>query len=135
MHHAVRLVSRYGLSVAEAASRLQLSESRVERLLEQYRDRELVTAYVLDEIRNDSLRHILAAARRADPELTVAELARRIGSTQVQVERWLGLRETAPKTDAAGRLYAPKRVERISVGVAGRLVRAMGYAPCEVDGC
>lgn len=135
MHHAVRLVTRDGLSVAEAASRLQLSEPRVERLLEQHTDRELVTAYVLDEVGNGSLRHIFAEARRADPELTTAELARRVGSTQVQVERWLGLRETAPKTDADGRTYAPRKIERISVDVAGRLARAIGCAPCEVDGC
>lgn len=135
MHNAVRLVTQDGLSVAEAASRLQLSEPRVERLLEQHTDRELVTAYILDEISNGMLRSIVAAARRADPELTTAELARRVGSTQVQVERWLGLRKTAPKTDAGGRTYAPRFVERIGVDVAGRLARAIGYAPCDLEGC
>ncbi|HWK25192.1 MAG TPA: hypothetical protein VNS09_01435 [Solirubrobacter sp.] len=135
MHRAVRLVTQDGLSIAEAAFRLQLSTSRVERLLEQHTDRELVTRYVLDEVSNDPLRRLLDAARRVDHDLTTAELARRLGSSQAQVERWLGIRETAAKTDSAGRTYAPKLVEQISVDVAGRLARAMGVAPCEVEGC
>lgn len=135
MQHAVRLVVGCGLPIPEAAARLRLSASRVERLLEQHADRELVTAYALDEISNASLRRLLAHAHQSDPRVTTAELARRIGSSQVQVERWLGLRETASKTGVDGRTYAPKIVERISVDVAGRLARAMGYAPCEVDGC
>ncbi len=135
MQHAVRLVMGYGLPIPEAAARLRLSASRVERLLEQHADREIVTAYTLDEISNEPLRRLLADVHRSDPRVTTAELARRVGSSQVQVERWLGLRETASKTDVDGRTYAPRTVERISVDVAGRLARALGYAPCEVDGC
>ena len=78
---------------------------------------------------------MLDVRRRADPTLTPSELARRLGTTPIQVERWLGLQPTAAKTDRRGRSYPGRTVERISVDVAGRIVRAIGYAPYELDGC
>ena len=65
----------------------------------------------------------------------MSELARRVGSSPIQVERWLGLRQTAPKTDRRGRRYPPRTLTEINVETAGRLARALGYAPCEIDGC
>ena len=69
------------------------------------------------------------------PSLTVAEIARQVGTSAIQVERWLGLEPTAPKTDGRGRTYPGRILTTISVENAGRLARAMGYAPYEVDGC
>src|SRR5689334_15410587 len=77
MQHAVRLVVGCGLPIPEAATRLRLSASRVERLLEQHADRERVSAYALDEISNESLRRLLADAQSSDPRMTTGELARR----------------------------------------------------------
>jgi len=133
--HAVRLVEECGLSVPDAAARLRLPVPRVERLLEEEADRRDLKAYVLDEVSNAPLRALVAEEQRADPLLTLAELARRVESSQPQVERWLGLRETTPKKTRAGQLYPPRVAERLSVDVAGRLARAIGLAPCELEGC
>src|SRR4051812_5470608 len=129
---AVGLVMVEGLSVGEAARRMRLSIACVERLLEADADRRRVGALVQDEVATALLRELLADRRRREPTLTMAELARRMGSSQAQVERWLGLRATAPKTDRRGRTYPGRLRERVSVEVGGRLARAMGYAPCEV---
>jgi hypothetical protein len=131
---AVRLAQR-GLTVAQAARWMGLSVARVQRLLEEDADRRALAAYVARDVENEPLRRLLARRQRIDPALTVAELARRLGTSQVQVERWLGLRETAPKTTRDGRRYPARLLSRIGVEAAGRLVRAMGCAPCEIDGC
>jgi hypothetical protein len=84
---------------------------------------------------NATLRQVFDRQRRLRPWLTPAELARRLHTSPAQVERWLGLIATAPKTDRSGRLYPGRTLERVSVDVAGRLVRAIGYAPCGIEGC
>ena len=114
---------------------MRLSVARVERLLEADADRRCVGALVQADVGTVLLRRLLVDRQRHEPTLTIAELARRMGTSQVQVERWLGLRATAPKTDRRGRTYPPRVLERVSVETAGRLARALGYAPCEVDGC
>jgi hypothetical protein len=121
--------------VSEAARELRLSVARVERLLEADADRRCVGALVQADVGTVLLRRLLVDRQRHEPTLTVAEVARRVGTSQVQVERWLGLRATAPKTDRRGRTYPARLLERVSVETAGRLARALGYAPCEVDGC
>src|SRR4051794_32108974 len=115
--HAVRLVKQRGLSIAEVAAHLGLPVSRVERLLEQHADRQLMSAFVLNEISNAPLRTMVAGRLCADADFTITELARRVGSSPAQVERWLGLRDTAPKTDRNGHTYPPRRLDRISVDV------------------
>ena len=111
------------------------SVARVERLLEEAADQHIVETFVRAKIDNAVLRELLAIRRRQDPTFTLAELARRVDSSQAQVERWLGLRPTAAKTDRQGRTYPGRTLDRVSVETAGRLVRAMGYAPCEIEGC
>ena len=133
--HAVRLVEEQGLPVSEAAERLGLSVGRVERLLEEEADRRAVSALRQDRVPNAQLRERLADRQRLEPSLTISEIARRLDTTPIQVQRWLGLQPTAAKTDQRGRRYAGRVLRTISVETAGRIARAMGYAPCEIDGC
>ena len=106
---------------------MRLSVARVERLLEADADRRCVGALVQAELATALLRQLLVDRQRHEPTLTVAELARRMGTSQVQVERWLGLRATAPKTDRRGRTYpgagagARERRDRRAVGARDRL--------------
>ncbi|HEY6890700.1 MAG TPA: hypothetical protein VI300_23050 [Solirubrobacter sp.] len=114
---------------------MKLTVARVERLLEEHRDRQaLADVRVSPDVDNAALRRLLAEQRRRDPGLTVTGLARRIGTSPVQVERWLGLRETAAKTSHSGRRYPGRTLQRVSVDAAGRIARGLGYAPCELDG-
>jgi hypothetical protein len=121
--------------VSEAAREMRVSVARVERLLECDADRRCISEFAGSDVSTEVLRQLLVDRRRREPGLTIAALARRMGSSQVQVERWLGLRATAPKTDRRGRTYPARLLERVSVETAGRLARALGYAPCEVNGC
>lgn len=132
---AVRLVIEAGIPVPEAAQKMRQPIERVERLLEEDSDRRRIAAFVRAEVENAPLRDLLALKQRSDPTLTAGELARRLGTSQVQVERWLGMRPTAAKTDRRGRTYPGRTLNRISVDTAGRLARAMGYAPREIEGC
>jgi hypothetical protein len=131
----VRLVEGEGLSVAETAARMRLPVGRVERLLEEEADRRTVAQFRQSHVENATLRERLRERQLVDPTMTVSELALRIGTSPIQVERWLGLRPTAPKTDSRGRTYPGRILKTISVENAGRLARAMGYAPRDIEGC
>jgi hypothetical protein len=132
---AVRLVEERGLSVIETAKQMGLPVGRVERLLEEEADRRTVVQFRQDHVENAPLRQRFLQRRLFDPALTAAEVAHRVGTSPIQVERWLGLRPTAPKVNRNGRTYPGRVLTTISVENAGRLARAMGYAPCELDGC
>ena len=134
--HAVRLVEEQGLPVSEAAERLGLSVGRVERLLEEEADRRAVSALRQDRVPNAQLRERLADRQRLEPSLTISEIARRL-DTHADPGAALASDSspTAAKTDRRGRRYAGRVLSTISVETAGRIARAMGYAPCEIDGC
>jgi hypothetical protein len=114
---------------------MRLSPGRVERLLEEEADRRSLAQFRQSHVENAPLRRRFRQRQLVDPALTVSELARRVGTSPIQVERWLGLRPTTPKTDRRGRTYPERTLCEIGVENAGRLVRAMGYAPCEIEGC
>jgi len=132
---AVRLVEADGLSVEEAAHEMCLPIKRVERLLEAEADRRALAQYRQTRVANAPLRERFLARRGSDPSLTAAGIARQLDTSPIQVERWLGLRSTASKTDKRGRTYPGRILATIGVETAGRLARALGYAPCEVEGC
>ena len=132
---AVRLVEVRGLSVEATAATMGLSIARVKRLLEEQADRREIATLMQSNVDNATLRQVFDRQRRQQPWLTLTELAERLHTSPVQVERWLGLIATAPKTDRHGRVYPARTLETVGVDVAGRIVRALGYAPCEIDGC
>ena len=132
---AVRLVEADGLTVEAAAQAMRLPVQRVERLLEVEADRRALAQLRRTHVANARLRERFLARRSWDPDCTVAQLARRLDTSPIQVERWLGLRPTASKTDNQGRTYPGRILTKIGVETAGRLARALGYAPCEVEGC
>ena len=114
---------------------MSLPPARVRRLLADEEDRRALEALRRDRVPNAPLARLFAQARLRDPELTVSELARRLGSSPIQVERWLGRRATAAKTDRHGRHYPARTLTEIDVGTAGRIARALGLAPREMEGC
>ena len=132
---AVRLVEGDGLVIADAARQMGLPMGRVERLLEEEADRRSLARFRQSHVENGPLRRRFRQRQLVDPRLTLSELARRVGTSPIQVERWLGLRPTAPKTDRHGRTYPGRTLTSISVENGGRLAREMGYAPCEIEGC
>jgi hypothetical protein len=127
------LVEGAGLSISEAAAAMRLPEPRVQRLLEEAADRRDLERYKLDRIPNDRVRALFEQRRHREPRFTIAELARRAGYHQINVERWLGYAPTSPTTKN-GRTYPGRILTTIDVDKAGRLVRALGYAPHEIDG-
>jgi hypothetical protein len=132
---AVRLVEGSGLSLTDAARQMRVPPERVERLLEEEADRRTLAQFRQSHVENAPLRQRFRQRQLVDPALTLTELARRVGTSPIQVERWLGLRPTAPKTNRQGRTYPGRTLCEIGVENAGRLARAMGYAPCEIEGC
>jgi hypothetical protein len=131
----VRLVEGSRLSLTDAARQMRVPPGRVVRLLEEEADRRSLAQFRQSHVENAPLRKLFRQRQLVDPALTLSELARRIGTSPIQVERWLGLRPTAPKTDRHGRTYPGRTLTSIGVENAGRLARAMGYAPCEIEGC
>src|SRR3954447_11293709 len=132
---AVRLVEGSRLSLTDAARQMRVPPGRVERLLEEEADRRSLAQFRQSHVENAPLRERFRQRQLADATLTLSELARRVGTSPIQVERWLGLRPTAPKTDRHGRTYPGRTLTTIGVENAGQLARAMGYAPCEIEGC
>jgi hypothetical protein len=80
----------------QIAVRMGLTVGRVERLLEEEADRRVLAQLRRTHVDNAPLLALYRRRRRVDPGLTVSELGRRVGSSTIQVERWLGLRPTAP---------------------------------------
>ena len=60
-----------------------------------------------------------------DPELTRAELARRLGMREIDLDRQLGY-----QPDKRG-----SRQRSIRIEAASRIVIALGLAPIELEGC
>jgi len=140
---AVRCVEGEDLPVTEAAARMRLPVGHAERLLEEEDDRRIVAQFRQSHVENAVLRQRLRERQRVDPTLTMSEVARRIGTSPSQPERWLGLRPTAPKTDSRGRTYPGRILKTISVENAGppgachglRVTRHRGLRPVGQPAC
>ena len=99
---AVRLVERRGFPIADAARQMGLPVGRVERLLEEEADRRSLAEFRQTHVENAPLRRRFRQRQLIDPALTVSALARSVGTSPIQVERWLGLRPTAQRPIGTG---------------------------------
>jgi predicted DNA-binding protein (UPF0251 family) len=122
---AWRLVERQGQTIEQAAARLDLSTVGVRRLVQDERDRRDLERYRFDSIPVTRARAFLERELARDPGLTRAEVAHRMGIRQADFDRAFG--------------YAPAKhgtlQTRVGIATASRLVRALGRAPYELEGC
>jgi hypothetical protein len=122
---AWRLVHQQGRSIEQAAAKLHLPPTRVSELVADERDRRELERYCLDSIPVTRARAFLEHELTRDPELTRAEVAHRMGIRQADFDRAFG--------------YAPAKrgavQSKVGIATASRLVRALGRAPYELDGC
>lgn len=115
------------------AADMGISVARVERLIEKEMDRRDLAQYGCDEIPVERVQRLFEDRCEQDPDLSIAELARRARfQDRIQVSRILGYLPTSDST-TNGKLYPGRLLETISVEHAGRIVRALGYAPTEVQ--
>jgi predicted DNA-binding protein (UPF0251 family) len=124
---AWRLVDVDGLSVQEAAERMGLPPNHVHRLVVLHRDVLELRAFKQDSIPVVRLRAFFEAELARQPGLTRAEVARRLQISQSDLDRRLGYRATRRSAQADRR--------RVGIQHAGETVRALGRAPCELEGC
>lgn len=83
---------------------------------------------------NAPIRELFERRRRRDASVSASSVARRAGlSGASHLLRELGLARTSP-TSKNGVLYPARVKTTIGVETAARIVRALGYAPCEIDG-
>jgi predicted DNA-binding protein (UPF0251 family) len=126
-NRAWRLVDVDGLSVKEAAARMELGPGQVRRLVALHRDALELNALKQDSIPVARLRAFFEAELARQPGLNRAEVARRLQISQSDLDRRLGLSATKNSADAGKR--------RVGIQQAGEVVRALGRAPRELEGC
>jgi hypothetical protein len=121
------------MPVEEIAADMGISVARVERLIEQEMDRRDLAQYDCDEIPVERIQRLFEERCEQDPTFSIAELARLAKyQDRIQVSRLLGYQPTSDST-TNGKLYPGRLLATISVEHAGRIVRALGYAPTEVQ--
>ena len=122
------------MPVEAIAADMGISVARVERLIEKEMDhRDLAQYGGCDEIPVQRIQRLFEDRCEQDPTFSIAELARRANyQDRIQVSRILGYQPTSDST-TNGKLYPGRLLETISVEHAGRIVRALGYAPTEVQ--
>lgn len=122
-----------GIPVEVIAADMKIGIARVERFIEQEEDRRDLAQFECDEVPVGRVRGLFEAGRDRDPDLSLTELARRAGfQNPVQVSRLLGYQPTSAST-TNGKRYPGRRLETISVEYASRIVRALGYAPADIQ--
>ncbi len=130
---AARLLDAGGLSAAQVAEMLGLEVARMQRLLEEERALRDLQRYKRDRIPLAPIQALFARRQEEDPSLSktrAAELAEY--NSRVEFLRTMGFVRTASFV-RKGKRYPGKHRAEISVEAAGRIVRAIGYAPREVQ--
>ena len=129
----IRLHDRDGLPLTRIAEQMGLTVERVERLLEQERDRRETERFRLSELPNEQIRALFLRRKQQDPNFSAAHLAELAGlSCCSHVERELGLIPTSDKT-VNGVRYPGRIKATIRVDNAEKLLRAMGLHPRDIE--
>jgi hypothetical protein len=97
------------------------------RLVARHRDALELKALKQDSIPVALLRAFFDAELARQPGLTRAEVARRLQISQSDLDRRIGL--------SATKNSAPTDKRRVGIQQAGEVVRALGRAPRELEGC
>lgn len=126
-YRAWRLVDVEGMSEAGAAARMGLTAAAVRALVAHERDRRDVHRFKLDSIPTARVRAFLERELGREPELTRAEVARRMEIDPADFDRQLGY---APAKNRSGATQ-----ERVGIPLASRLTLALGRDPHELEGC
>jgi hypothetical protein len=112
-----------------------LTTARTARLIEVARDRREIATVDVSGVSTEVMRDLFSAWQAKDPSAhTYLELARRAGLDSAStVQRLLGLIPNA-RVVKRGKVYEGKIRTTASTEMGGRLVRAMGHMPAEIEG-
>ncbi len=130
---AARLLDAGGLSAEQVAEMLELDVARMQRLVHEERQVRDLERYKRDRIPLAPIQALFARRQEEDPSLSktrAAELAEY--NSRVEFLRTMGFVRTASFV-RKGKRYPGKHRTEIGVEAAGRIVRAIGYAPREVQ--
>jgi hypothetical protein len=128
----VHALVRAGIAISEAAATLGLTEQFAAELLREEQDRLALAATHVPPIENALLRDACTKLEAHDPT-AYARIAERGGwRSPSDVRRLVGVQRTSART-IGGRRYPGTYLTHISTHAAGRLARALGYLPLEVD--
>lgn len=123
-----------GHGIAEIGEEMRLSVTRVDRLIEQHRDKLQLDVLKQSHIPNIVVRNLFEREQRIDLDLTVTELAHRAELDPTHVFRLLGYKPDPDTVRADGTVYPGRIRTTIHVDHAGRLIRALGMIPAELEG-
>lgn len=120
-----------GLAVQEIAKSMRISVQRVQRLIEEDADIREVESLKCNTIPVKVIQELFEERKRRDG-LTISRLCELVEHpSRIDLERVMGYAPTSAATKN-GRYYPGKCRTQIDVGMAGRIVRALGLAPHEV---
>ncbi len=121
------------MALERIARDMRISVPRIRRLIEEDEDFREVQRYRCEKVPVERIQQLIEDSRRRDPTLTLAAIGTRAGYTsRIELERLLGYAPTS-ESQHNGKVY-PKRLRTsISVASAGRIVRALGRAPWEIE--
>jgi len=130
---AAGLLDGGGLSVEQVAGMLGIDVARMQRLVQEERELRDLQQYKRDRIPLEPIQALFARRQKEDPSLSkrrAAELAEY--NSRVEFLRTMGFVRTASFV-RKGKRYPGKYRTEISVEAAARIVRAIDYAPHEVQ--
>jgi hypothetical protein len=121
-----------GVALESVARKLDLTVEFAGELLAEQEDRIALAATRVPPVANAELRRLCEAIEARDPRIYVRVAERGGWASPSDVRRLLGLQKTSRKT-VRGRTYPGRILTHISPHAAGRIARALGLLPLEVD--
>jgi hypothetical protein len=121
-----------GVTLPDIAARFGLTAEFASELLAEEEDRVAFAATRVEPVPNAELRRLCAELAADDPGIYVRIAERGGWASPSDVRRLLGLQLTSRKT-VRGRVYPGRLLTDISPHAAGRIARAIGLLPLEVD--